>query len=46
MASAANVAIRTERLSKRYVLGGSAVFGYATLGDSLANLVRPRRRAI
>jgi homopolymeric O-antigen transport system ATP-binding protein len=45
MASGANVAIRTERLSKRYVLGGSAVFGYATLGESLANLVRGSRRA-
>ena len=44
MASAANVAIRTERLSKRYVLGGSAVFGYATIGESLANLVRGPRR--
>ncbi len=44
MASAANVAIRTERLSKRYVLGGSAVFGYATIGESVANLVRGPRR--
>jgi homopolymeric O-antigen transport system ATP-binding protein len=43
MAAAADVAIRTDRLSKRYVLGGSAVFGYATLGESVANLVRPRR---
>ena len=39
-----NVAIRTERLSKRYVLGGSAAFGYATIGESLANLVRGPRR--
>jgi lipopolysaccharide transport system ATP-binding protein len=45
MATAANVAIRTERLSKRYVLGGSAVFGYATLGESVANLVRRRPKA-
>jgi lipopolysaccharide transport system ATP-binding protein len=44
MASAANVAIRTERLSKRYVLGGSAVFGYATIAESIANLVRGPRR--
>jgi lipopolysaccharide transport system ATP-binding protein len=43
MAAAANLAIKTERLSKRYTLGGKATFGYATLGESVANLFRPRR---
>ncbi len=52
MASASTVAIRTDRLSKRYTLGGSATFGYATLGESVANsrarargARRPRRRS-
>jgi lipopolysaccharide transport system ATP-binding protein len=44
MPYAANLAIRTDRLSKRYVLGGSATFRYATLGESVANLVRSGRR--
>jgi lipopolysaccharide transport system ATP-binding protein len=43
MASAETVAIRTEGLSKRYALGGTATFGYATLAETIANLVRAPR---